>query len=255
MIKVCENSNNKIDDYQLKYCYMYIIKSKKEYEINNDNNILKIINNFKIEDNYYLILWNQKEDVKIKFNNYKSPIYITNILIKTEDSYVIAKNKLLKNIKDIMKQQYLDLTYKKYNTYNILSSVWLNILTSNKLLYYKYFISKNIIINTKIKKLQLDKINSYKKNYIIKAPYSSASFCIKKNNKMNIECFIDEGVIISKINKTLENIEIKIHTFRGHIIYSMIKTKFIENLSTDNELKIINYDIYTDKQNIYILNF
>ena len=262
MIKTCENSNNLLDEYSMKYCYMYIIYSPSNFIINNINDELVFVNYFNYKDNYYLILWS-KQNIKIDFIEYKNPIYSTNFLVKTEDTYVFAKIKIFKKIKDVINQQYLDLTYKKYDIQKqILSSVWLNVLTSNKLLYYQYFIDKNIILNTKIKKLSLEKINNYSKDYIIKAPYSSGSFCIKTKYKLKKECFIDEGVIISKLNYSLEYIELKIHTFQGKILYANVKNKITDKIvlndnlkytfTNDNKDKIDNNLIYISESQILI---
>ncbi len=229
IIKTCENSSN-INSYEMKYCYMYMLKSKYDFKIKNEN--IKIISYFSYNKNYYLILWTEINNINLEFIFYKEPIYITNFLLKTEDTYVFAKNKKFTNINQIIKQQYLDLSYKIYNVKQIMSSVWLNVLTSNKILYHQYFIDLGFIKNTKISLLSLTEINKYSNEYIIKAPYSSASFCIKTNKPIRKECFINEGVIVSKINYSLKYIEVKIHTFQGKILYANIKNNnFIEDIT------------------------
>lgn len=232
IIKTCENSS-KIDSYEMKYCYIYIIKSIYNFTIQKKN--IKIISYYNYDKNYYLILWTDTNNVNLEFLSYKEPIYITKFLVKTKDTYVFSENKTFTNINQIIKQQYLDLSYKIYNIKQIMSSVWLNILTSNKLLYYQYFIDLGFIQNTKINLLSLNQINNYSDEYIIKGPYSSTSFCIKTNKPIRKECFINEGVIISKINYSLKYFEIKIHTFQGKILYADVRN---DDITKDTMLSL-----------------
>jgi hypothetical protein len=170
------------------------------------------------------------------------------MLFKTEDSYVVKDIK----IKELIHLHYCDLKNQNYNIKNILSTVWLNILTSNKILYHKYFIKEGYIKNTQI----IDKKNIKNfdlKKYIIKAPYSSTSRCVTLyNNKLSKKCITEEGLIVQKINKTLNYIELKLHTFNGNIIYGNIKNILNnDKLTVNKDLDII---FYKDNERQYLIN-
>jgi hypothetical protein len=161
-IKVYESSTE-TDDYRLQYYYFYIMRSKDEFKIEIIPEVIITVNYLFYENNYYFVFWSKKElsGLDIKYND---DLYITYFLVKTEDSYILdvsnKKSKPFTKIEEIMENQFLDLRrFMNYKLPVILSSVWLNILTSNKLLYYRYFIENNIILNTTIENLSLNEIN------------------------------------------------------------------------------------------------
>lgn len=244
-LKVAENSNTNIKSYVLEYYYFYVLKSAEDFTIEQDKDfVLECY--FELKNFYYLIFWTKKEKHEIKMATYTKPIYITYYLIKTEDSYMIGKDRVLKNINDIMHQQYLDVSYKKYKYKQIMSSVWFNLLTSNKLLYNKYLINEGLMINSEIKNISLDKINSYSNQYVIKAPYSSASYCVTYATNMKKSCFIGEGVIVSKRNTAIKDVEIKIHTCYGEILFCNIKSISSFEFTLDANLQIVRNELVKD---------
>lgn len=246
-ILVSENSNKKINNFQLQYGYMYILKNN--YLIKNlKNNYFVLTNDFKYNNKYYLIFWVKKiiKNFKIITKNIDN-LFITYFLIKPEDSYVITKKKIYNNVNDILIQQYNDLIYKKYKYSQILSTPLFNIITSNKILYHKYFIKKKIILNTTIKNLSYSDINKYNSSYIIKAPYSSSSACVKIHKFMSKQCYLNNGVIVSKKNYTTLNYELKIHVYNGNIIYCVVKNKYNKVIILNSKLK------YTLKTNDKII--
>lgn len=248
-IKVFESSVNS-DDYRLQYYYFYIISSKSNFELQINSPDIIPINYFKYKETYYLIFWAKKDFYELNIEH-NDNLYITYLLVKTEDSYVLdvtnKGKKPFSNIENIKIQQYLDLRkFMKYRLPVILSSIWLNILASNKLLYYQYFIEKGIILNTDIKNMTFTEINDIiktNKNLIIKTPYSSASACVTLFNKLNQNCFTGEGVIVSIKNKSIEKYELKFHTFKGKILYCMVKGDI--PFTFNNKFNIVENDLYT----------
>ena len=239
-ILTLENSNLSIDDYSNKYAYMYILKNKFPFDLDNSKNHFQITCDFKIKSNYYLIFWAFKniKNFIITSDNIKE-LKITDYLFKTEDSYVFKnKNTFFTSIDQILDQQYADLVYPKYNRDQILSTPLFNILTSNKLLYHKYFISKKLILNTKIDYLSRQDIINYNNSFILKAPYSSGSSCIKTNKFFSNSCHINDGVIVSKKNYTTQNYELKIHTFEGNILYCVVKNIKDKVIILDSNLNL-----------------
>jgi hypothetical protein len=247
--KVYECSFKKCDDFILQYYYMYIIRAKEKFIIKDDIDI-SFENDFIYNGYYYLILWFKKNKNHI-ISSIKTNYEIAHFLIKPEDSYVV-KDVKLEELKKIIKNQYCDLKNPKYDIKNILSTVWLNVLTSNKILYHKYFIKEGYIKNTQI--INEKNIKNFDlKKYIIKAPYSSASKCVTMYNKLSKNCIKEEGLIVQKINKTLKFIELKLHTFNGKIFYGNIKNTFKNNskLTVDKNLNIITYK---DKERQDLIN-
>jgi hypothetical protein len=243
------NTNNKLISSKLQYFYTYVAYWENKYNFYNyfKHKNIKIIAEFNYKNNKYIIFY-PNSDMKLVINHMCN---ITYFLERRVDSYIlntpdrkINQIKIFKDIKDILYQQYLDLSCDILNTKQILSSTWFSALVSNKLLYYQYFIDNNIIINTKIKKISRDEINqrSHDHEYIIKTPYSSSSKCVTlKNSKLGDYCFIDEGVIISKINKNLDSDKIddfRVHSFKGKVIYVYIKL-YGKNIYLDKKLNII----------------
>ena len=243
-ILTLENSNLSIDDYSNKYAYMYILRSKYKLDLENSKENFQITCDFKIKNYYYLIFWALKEvnNFTLITDNIKD-LKITNYLFKTEDSYVLRrKNVFFTHIDQILDQQYVDLVYQVYKRKQILSTPLFNILTSNKILYHKYFISKGLMLNTKIENLSTNEINNYNKSYIIKAPYSSSSSCVKLGNFISRNCYVNDGVIVSKMNYTTKSYELKIHTFEGNIVYCLVKNIEDKVIILDSELNLREND-------------
>jgi hypothetical protein len=189
---------------------------------------------------YYLVFWVKKEKDHVDCTSDNAEIM--HMLVKTMDSYVFAPSKYFTEIKHIKKQQYLDLTYPLYNREKLLSSVWLNILTSNKILYHQYFMDRGLVYDTKIlsHKDTKDIANKNPNKYVYKVPYSSASYCVRRSLPIPKACFTGEGIIVQKIAKSLNFIELKFHTFRGEILFGVIHSPILKNsrLFIDRELKI-----------------
>jgi hypothetical protein len=221
----------------------------KKYQQEFDD--IVIVNYFNYKGKYYLIFWAKKEKDGLNIKHTKD-LYITHFLIKTEDSYVLdlggKRGKPFSDIKDLQKQQFLDLRkFMDYKAPVILSSIWLNILLSNKLLYYQYFIEQEMILNTTIKHMSISEINrsvKENKNIIIKSPYSSASGCVTIFNMMNHRCFVGEGVIVSEKNKSVRKYELKIHTFKGKILYCMVKGD--KEFTFNKKFKVVKNNFYTE---------
>jgi len=236
-IKTIENSNKLINDYSNQYGYFYILRNTYQLDIDNLEKKFNIVVDFKFKNHYYLIFWAfKKTNSLILISDNIDKLKITNYLVKTEDSYIL--NKLFDNINYLFDQQYLDLTYDQYNRDQILSSSLFNIITSNKIFYHHFFINKKLLLNTKILNLTEKEINNYNSSYILKAPYSSGSSCIKINNYSFKNCFIKEGVIVSKINQLTLKYELKIHTFQGNILYCVVKNSENKNIILDSNLEL-----------------
>lgn len=236
-LKVYECSIPKCDDYKLQYYYFYIFRSKDKIDLIYDDDYI-IESNFKYNDYFYLIFWVKKNKKYFKTTK-KIDLDIGYYLIKTEDSYMIRKNEG-KTIKDIIQQQYCDISYIKYKIPNILSTVWLNLITSNKILYQQFFIEEKIIKNSYITTFENAKKIDTKK-YVLKTPYSSASYCVTQyNRQLPKECYTEEGIIVQKINKSLKDIELKLHVFNGKIMYGNIKNYNIDVDTIDQELNVIS---------------
>lgn len=236
-LKVYECSIPNCDDYTLQYYYFYILCSKDPINLITDEDYVTE-SLFEYKDKYYLIFW-VKKNKKFIYTKEKIKINIAYYLIKTEDSYVIRKN-TNKIFNEIVKQQYSDLSYNKYNITNILSTVWFNIITSNKILYHEFFIKEKIIKNTYITTVNnISNINLNK--FIIKTPYSSASHCVSiLKRDLPKDCYKDEGIIIQKINKSLKDIELKLHVFNGKIMYGNIKNYNKDTDTLNEDLNIIS---------------
>ena len=240
-ILTLENSYSKIDHFSLKYAYIYILKNSEPIDLENTQDNFVINNDFKFKNDYYLIFWAKTDQNNFTINsNSIQNLKITHFLFKPEDSYVFGINKQLNHIDDVLDIQYTDLTFKKYHQKQVLSSPLFNIITSNKVLYHHHFIDKKLIINSQIKHLNVSEINNYPSNYIVKAPYSSGSSCIKIKNKIPEGCYLDDGVIVSKINYTGLKFELKIHVIQSKIVYCVIKNSKNKIIILDSDLKLRN---------------
>jgi hypothetical protein len=109
-ILTLENSNLSIDDYNIKYAYLYILRNKHKLDLENSKENFNITCDFKIKNYYYLIFWAFRGVKKFTLiTDDIKDLKITNYLFKTEDSYVLRKIK--KNFLHIL---------MKYLTNNIL---------------------------------------------------------------------------------------------------------------------------------------
>ena len=241
-IKLCENSfdkdglHEKKKCYKESYSYRYVIKSKYMFTINNE--YTEII--FKYKGYYYLIFHSDTRKNKIDINTTKSneKFYITFYIVRpgsylhfnplNKSKYKIFEEIKLNYFNSILKSPYL------------IESPWFTMITTDKLLYYNYFINKKIIHNTSIQKLPLYKINKLllEQKYIIKAPYSAASDCVTYD-KITNKCFIDNGIIISKPNKSY--VELKCFVFKGRPLFYVIQPfhEFKPHGRTSKTIKIL----------------
>lgn len=209
------NDNNYKNTIQYFY-YFYIIIVPKNINLSIESN-KNIIYSFILKKKYNLHCFyiykslsfiNITSDIKNK-----SDLKLYRFVIKNEDSYVFGKEKIFKNIKEVINQQYIDYIKTKNKS---ISTVLFMKLTSNKLIYHQYFIDIGYMTNTKIERNYSNKNNYYK------APYSSASYCASKK-KLSDRCYVNDGIIIQKSNDLLKKIELKCIVINGKIISINLK--------------------------------
>lgn len=221
-----------VDPYLTSYLYTYVIKTQnRQLELCHDAVIIS--SKFHYKSYTYSIFYTKKDidstEILQKYPRHTYSIYI--ILTKHIDA-LVAKPVNSWPITTIFYTQsmYLkDMIDDYYNKDALLkiSSPLLNVVTSNKLIYYQYFIDHGIITNTAIKHLSYEQILKYSENYVIKAPYSSVEFCVHHNgNEMNPQCYIKDGVIVARKNESVQSFEVKVHTCKGRVMYVIIKHKY-----------------------------
>lgn len=237
LLKSLEDKNLglKIDPYFISYLYVYVIKTKmKQLTLNHDAVMINSIFDY---NSYTFIIFYLKSDIDSSSLLYKYPrqtYKIYKFLTKHIDILVAKPSnrwpmKTILHIQSSFLKDMIDDYFSKDATVKI-SSPLLNVVTSNKLIYYQYFIDHGIITNTKIKHLTRQQIIKCSKKYVVKAPYSSVELCVQHNdNVMNPHCYIADGVIVARKHESVQNFEVKIHTCKGHVMYVVIKSQLQKN--------------------------
>ena len=68
-ILTLENSYSKIDHFSLKYAYIYILKNSEPIDLENTKDNFVINNDFKFQNDYYLIFWAKTDQNNFTINS------------------------------------------------------------------------------------------------------------------------------------------------------------------------------------------